>query len=213
MNMARGSAVDCANRTQPGELMRLVAGGLTASGLDIRPPDNEDGCRMTIGCQQARCALSVTDWGDIEWECRPRSGGEADPRLIADLAATLLTGRAQDYPRRGNGHGRGSITFKGIVGLELKARGLAVDLEVYEDKDYFDVRAEIVVTNPASGHDAAVHVADDGSIIWTRDYRAGAAAISWEPDFCGRIADPAKVARAVVETITCVMSRLAPAGR
>lgn len=105
------------------------------------------------------------------------------------------------------------MTFKGIVGLELKARGLAVELEVYEDKDYFDARAEIVVTNPASGQGAAVHVADDGSIIWTRDYRAEAAAITWEPDFCGRIADPAKVASAVVETITRVMSRLAPAGQ
>lgn len=213
MNMACGSAADCANRTQPGELMRLVAGGLTASGLDVRPPEHEGGCRMTIGCHGARCALSVTDWGDIEWECRPHASGEADPKQVADLATTLLTGRSQDYARRGNGYGHDSITFKGIVGLELKARGLAVDLEVYEDKDYFDARAEIVVTNPASGQDATVHVADDGSIIWTRDYWAEAATIIWEPEFCGWIADPAKVAGTVVETITRAMSRLALADR
>jgi len=211
--MACGSAADRANRTQPGELMRLVAGGLTASGLDVRPPEHEGGCRMTIGSQGARCALSVTDWGDIEWECCPQASGEADPQQIADLATTLLTGRAQDYPRRGIGYGHDSITFKGIVGLELKARGLAVDLEVYEDKDYFDARAEIVVTNPASGQDATVHVADDGSITWTRDYWAEAATIIWEPEFCGWIADPAKVASAVVETITRAMSRLVLAGR
>jgi len=56
-------------------------------------------------------------------------------------------------------------------------------------------------------------VTDDGSIIWTRDYWAEAATIIWEPEFCGWIADPAKVADAVVAIITRAMSQLAPAGR
>ncbi len=207
MNNACGSVTDAANRTRPGELMRLVAGGLAANGFDVRPPDYEDGCRMTIGCQGARCAVSVSDWGDVEWECCPWASDEADPKQIADVATVLLTGRAQDNPRRGNGYGREGLTFKGIVGLELRARGFDVDLEVYEDEDYFDARAEIVVTNPGSGKDAAVHVADDGSVTWLRDYWAEAATIIWEPEFCGWFDDPAKVAGAAVETITRAMSQ------
>lgn len=210
MNNACGSVAD---RTKPGELMRLVAEGLTANGFDVRPPEYEGGCRMTIGCQDARCSLSVSDWGDVEWECCPRASDEADPKQIADVATTLLTGRATDHPREGNGYGHDGITFKGIVGLELKARGFDVDLEVYEDADYFDARAEIVVTNPGSGQDATVHVADDGSVTWTRDYWVEAATIIWEPEFSGWIADPAKVANAVVETVTRAMSHGAPVGR
>lgn len=210
MIVACGPAADRAVRPQPGELMRLVAAGLTASGYNVRPPGRDGGCRMTLSCRGARCAVSVTDWADIEWECRPRADGAADPWQIADLATTLLTGRAGDHARRGSGYGRDSLTFKGIVGLELKARGLDVGLEVYEDKDYFDALAEIVVTSPVRGHDAAVRVADDGSITWTRDYWAEAAATTSESEFCAWIADPAKVTAAVVDTITAAMSQLAP---
>jgi hypothetical protein len=207
------ATLDDANRTKPGELMRLVAEGLTASGFDVRPPEYEGGCRLSIGCQGARCAVSVSDWGDVEWEYCPWANDEVDPKQIADVATVLLTGRAQDYPRRGHGYSREGITFKGIVGLELKARGFDVELAVYEDEDYFDARAEIVVTRPKPGDDAAVHVADDGSVTWTRDYWAEAAIVVWEPDFYGWIADPEKVAGAVVATITRAMSQAAPARR
>lgn len=213
VNNACGSVADRANGTEPGELLRLVAEGLTAHGFDVCPPEREGGCRMAIGCEGARCAVSVTELGDVEWECWPPAGGEADPKQAADIAATLLTGQAQDYPRLGDGYGHDTVTFKGVVGLELKARGFDVGLEVYEDEDYFDARAEIVVTSPDSGGEATVHVTDDGSITWTRDYWAEAATVVWEPDFCGRIADPEKLAGAVVATITAAMSHLAPAGR
>ena len=152
----------------------------------------------------------MSDWGDVEWECCPWASDEADPKQIADVATVLLTGRAQDYPRRGNGYAREGLTFKGIVGLELRARGFDVDREVYEDADYFDARAEIVVTNPGSGEDAAVHVADDGSVTWMRDYWAEAAIVIWEPEFRGWIADPATVAGTVVATISRAMSHVAP---
>jgi hypothetical protein len=213
VNNACGSVADRANRTEPGELLRLVAEGLTANGFDVRPPKHEGGCRMAIGCETVRCAVAVSDWGDVEWECWPQAGYEADPKQVADMAATLLTGHARDYPRLGNGYGHDTVTFKGVVGLELKARGFDVGLEVYEDEDYFDALAEIVITSADPGDGATVHVTDDGSITWTRDYWAEAATVIWEQDFCGQIADPEKVAAAVVATITAAMSHLAPAGR
>jgi len=206
------ATLDDVSRTKPGELMRLVAEGLTGNGFDVRPPEYEGGCRLSIGCQGARCTVAVTDWGDVEWEWCPWASSEADPKRIADTATALLTGQPQDYPHRGNGYGRDSLTFKGIVGLELRGRGFGVDLEVYEDTDCFDARAEIVVTHPDSGEDATVHVTDDGSVTWTRDYWAEAATIIWEPEFCGWITDPAKLASTVVTTITRAMSQLTPAG-
>ena len=168
---------------------------------------------MTIACEGARCTLAVTDWGDAEWECSPQAGGDADPMQIADLATTLLTGRAGEFPRLGSGYEREGITFKGIVGLELTARGLDVDLEVYADEDYFDAHAEIVVTSPGSQDDAKVCITDDGCLTWTRDYWAEAAIIVFEPEFCGWIAEPAKVAAAVVETVTPAMLRAGASGR
>jgi hypothetical protein len=202
-----------AGRTKPGELMRLVAEGLTASGFDVRLPEYEGGCQLTIGCPGARCSVSVSDWGDVTWECCPPAGAGTDPKRVADVATVLLTGQVADYPRRGSGYGRSGLTFKGVVGLELRARGFDVALEVYQDQDFFDVQGEIVVTSPGAGQDAAVHVADDGAITWRRDYRAQATTVVWEPDFCGWIADPAKVAGTVVATITRAMSQAAPAGR
>jgi hypothetical protein len=198
-----------ADHGKPGELMRLIADGLTASGLDVRPPVDAGGCRLTIGCPGARCAVSANDCGDVAWEWRPLAGGEADPKLVADVATTLLTGRRPtDHPRLGNGYGRSGITFKGIVGLELKARGFDVGLAVYHDEEYFDARAEIVVTSPGTVGEAQVHVTDDGGVTWSRDYHAESAATIRQPGSCGSIADPGKLASAVVATITRAMTHL-----
>ena len=125
-------------------LLCLVAEGLTDSGLKVHPPERHGSCRLAIACAGARCTLTINDWGDAEWEYCPCSGDNADPKQLADVTTALLTGRADDFPRLGRGYAHEGITLKGIVGLELKARGFDVDLEVYEDKDYFDARAEIV---------------------------------------------------------------------
>jgi hypothetical protein len=126
--VACGSAADRAVRPQPGELTRLVAGGLTASGFDVRPPGPDGGCRMSISCPAPRCALPVTDCAGIKWQCRPWAAGGADSRHVVDLAVTLVTGRADDPARRAGGYGRRRLTLKGIVGLERKARGLDLGL-------------------------------------------------------------------------------------
>jgi hypothetical protein len=187
-------------------LLRLVADGLTDRGLNIRPPELDGSCRLAIACAGARCTLAVNDWGDAEWEYYPRSGHNADPKQLADLATALLTGRADDFPRLGREYAHEDITLKGIVGLELKARGLDVDLNVYQDEDYFDAHAEIQVTSPGS-QDAKVFVSDNGCLTWMRDYWDEAAPIVSEPESCEKIGDPAAVA-AVVQTITRAMSYL-----
>ena len=189
-----------AARTAPGELLRLVADDVTDAGLDVRPPADADGCRLDIALPGARCALAVGEGGSAEWEFWPWSADDADPGLTADLATVLLTGRAGPQPRLGSGYQRENVTFKGIVGLELKARGLDVELAVYCDETAFDVFAEIVVTVPGPGDGGGqVCVADDGGLTWTRDYLAEAA-------------DPAGIAGLVVEAVTRAMALLRPAG-
>lgn len=207
MNISCGHVAD---RTRPGELLRLVADGLTDSGLEIRPPERDGSCRLVIACAGARCTVAVNDWGDAEWDYCPRSGDNADPKQLADVATALLTGRADHFPRLGRGYGHESITLKGIVGLELKARGLDVDLSVYQDEDYFDAHAEIVVTSPGSEEDAKVFVTDQGCLTWMRDCWDEAAASLSEPHLCGWITDPAAIAIAVVETVMRAISYLRP---
>ncbi len=200
-----------ADRAAPGEVLRLVADGLTEAGLDVRAPGDEEGYRLDIAWPGARCTLAVGDGGSAEWEYWPWSADDADTDLTADLATVLLTGRSRPQPRLGSGHQRENVTFKGIVGLELKARGLEVELAVYCDETVFDTFGEIIATVPGAGGDAHVCVADDGGLTWTRDYLAEAAALSG-PGPCGQAADPARVAGSVVEAVTRAMSLLRPAG-
>lgn len=98
---------------------------------------------------------------------------------------------------------------RGIVGLELKARGLNVELAVYPDEGCFDVHAEVMVTSPDESGYAKVYVADDGHLTWMRDYGDEASATVGEPGSCECITRSASVASAVVETIMPVMSYLA----
>ncbi|MGD0066381.1 MAG: hypothetical protein ABSB76_23415 [Streptosporangiaceae bacterium] len=199
-----------AGRTVPGELLRLVADGLAAAGLDVRPPADADGCRLDIALPGARCTLAVGEGGSAEWEYWPWAADEADPGLTADLATVLLTGRAGPQPRLGSGYQRENVTSKGIVGLELKARGLDVELAVYCDETAFDVLAEIVATVPGQGDGGGQGcVADDGGLTWTRDYLAEAALSG--PGRCGEAADPAGIAGLVVEAVTRAMALLRPA--
>jgi hypothetical protein len=196
-----------AGRAAPGELLRLVADGLAGAGLDVRPPADADGCRLDIAWPAARCTLAVGEGGSAEWEYWPWSPAGADPDLTADLATVLLTGRSGPQPRLGSGHQRENVTFKGIVGLELKARGLDVELAVYCDETAFDVIAEVIATVPGQGGGGQVCVADDGGLTWTRDYLAEAAALSGP----GQAADPASIAGSVVEAVTRAMALLRPA--
>jgi hypothetical protein len=199
-----------ADPAAPGELLRLVADGLAGAGLDVRAPGDGEG-RLDIALPGARCTLAVGECGSAEWEYCPWSPQDADPDLAADLATVLLTGQAGPQPRLGSGHQLENVTFKGIVGLELKARGLEVELAVYCDETAFDTFAEIIATVPGQGDDGGqVCVTDEGGLTWTRDYWAETAIVS-APEPCGQAADPASVASSVVEAVTRAMSLLRPA--
>jgi hypothetical protein len=201
-----------ADRAAPGELLRLLADGLTGAGLDVRPPADGEG-RLDIAMPGARCTLAVGECGSAEWEYCPWSPQDADPDLTADLATVLLTGRAGPQPRLGSGHQFENVTFKGLVGLELKARGLDVELAVYCDETTFDTFAEIIATVPGPGDvGGQVCVTDEGGLTWTRDYLAEAAAMVSAPGLCGQAADPARVANSVVEAVARAMSLLRPDG-
>jgi len=43
-------------------------------------------------------------------------------------------------------------------------------MEVYEDPDYYDVSAEVVVSNPARPERGQVSVSDDGDLTWECRY-------------------------------------------
>jgi len=173
--------------------MRQVAEGLARTGLDVRPYGDEGSSQIDIACRAGHCTLWVSDSGTAEWEYWPVQ--DADPGLAADLAAILLTGDAQASPPRGPG--RPHLTFKGIVGLDLRARGLDVELAVYPEEDVLNVVAEIVITSPAgTGAGMQVWVTDDGHLTWKRDYQPGEPAVT-----------------AIVETVTRAITRLHTAGQ
>ena len=208
MNQA---SVGIADHPGQGELMRLVAGGLAENGLHVRYPEREgERCLTITDIKGVWCTLSVGDTGYVEWECSGQVGADADPKQIADVVTALLTGRAAHYERLGHGYDMAGVTLKGIVGIELQARGLAVDLEVYKDDNAFDAVAEIVVTNPDTRENGQVRITDDGVIEWEHDYWPDYAATTWEPEYTARLADVNKIARDVVATVKQAMFVVVP---
>lgn len=172
---------------EPGELLRLVAGRLEAAGLEVHLFEKPSAALSIAGLGE-RCVLIVTDDGRVQWEYRV---SQADPARLADIADALLTGRAG---RTGLASGADlGLTLKGIVGRDLRARGLTVELNVYGDDDCFDAQAEIVVSGPGAD-DGEVCLDDDGFLDWTRDYWREAATVADQPGFEWWIADPAGLA-------------------
>ena len=189
------ACADMADGTRPGDLIRQVAEALTRTGLGTCPHGENGSNQIDIECHAGHCTLWVSDFGTAEWEYHPAQ--DADPELAADLAAILLTGHPAPSPPPSRGPDRPHLTFKGIVGLDLRARGLDVELAVYPEFDVLNVTAEIVITSPADTHGGMqVWVSDDGHLTWRRDYQDG------EP-----------VVTAIAETVTRAITRLRAAGQ
>jgi hypothetical protein len=189
----------------PASLMRLVAARLAAAGLDVRQEDGDGGSQIAVPCDRGRLLAWAGDSGHAEWEWHP--DGAADPKQVADLATVLLAGAGSNLSRRGDGYGRPGITFKGIVGTELAARGLDVRLDVYEDTRNYDVTAEVVAVNPSSAQAGTVYVTDSGTLTWSCDYWDQATAAT-PPPAAGRLdADPADAAKTISRTIIRAMAK------
>jgi hypothetical protein len=189
-----------------GELARLTAASLTAAGLQVVMPDTADPdgfLRLSITCHGAQCALMVTDDAAELW-WTPHAGEAADPHRTADLAAALLSGEAG--VRHPDTVGGRDITFKGIVGMDLRAAGFTVDLNTYPDDYYYDVIAEIAANNPRTADSGTVYVTDDGGLTWHRDYWEEHAETLWKPHFSTWLPDPPAVARAIAGTVSRALS-------
>jgi len=180
--------------------MRLVAEGLIARGFDVRLPAEDDERRLSVERWGGRCDLSVSDFGLVELECTPWASREPDPDLTSDIATFLLTGDFGNHLSLGNVRRLPGMLFKGIVGHELRARGFDVALQVYEDDHLFDVWADIIVTNHAAGAYEFVHIGDDGSIVWEREYPYEVVAVTESSKFLEVFADYRALADSIATT-------------
>ena len=191
---------------ESGKLARLTAASLTAAGLEVTAPDpapGDDGGRLVIFCRATRCDLVVSDNADAELHWSPFAAGAADPHRVADFAAALLSGRpAARHPDAASR----DISFKGIVGMDLRAAGFEVELNVYPDLFYFDVTADITVTDPRAGDSGTVYAGDDGGLTWHRDFWDEHAETTWQPGFRAWLPDPSAVARAIAGTVSRALS-------
>jgi hypothetical protein len=191
--------------TRVHDLASLTAASLTAAGLQVSGPDpaGADGGRLVIACPGAECALLVSDAADAELWWTPLAAGAADPHRAADLAAVLLSG--EPGARHPDG-ADGDVTFKGVVGMNLRAGGFTVALNTYPDDYYFDVMCDIDVTNPRAWNSGTVYVTDEAGLTWHRDYWDEHAQTAWEPQFRTWLPDPSAVARAIADTVSRVLS-------
>src|SRR6266566_3787403 len=150
----------------PGAAMHMVAEKLTAHGFDVRGPEWEEGRRLRVtNLPGTTCEVTVED-GFVTWEYWRWASKGADPDRLAGQVMRLLTGDAATLLPSGAAARSVRVGMQGIVGRELKAKGLDVDLDIYADHGAFEVIAEIVVTNPAHPERGRVRVGDEAGLLW-----------------------------------------------
>jgi hypothetical protein len=185
----------------PGALMRQVADELAARGCIVQLPRWDDERRLSVEYQAVRCDLAVNDSGDVDLEFRPSAGGEARPELMADIAALLLSGNDESGPRETVKDQESGLSFWGIVGNDLRSRGFNVRLDVYVDDDWFEIFADLQVSDPAISPSAHVRVSDDGTITWECDYQSQVAEIESAPDYFAAIARQNELAESIAAQV------------
>jgi|HubBroStandDraft_1064217.scaffolds.fasta_scaffold16288_3 hypothetical protein len=169
------------DRAGSGDLLAVIADVLESHGIVVRQPQKDPNAVTIASRDGGQSILKVSDDAYVRWEFRPSGEAAEGVAILPDLAACLLTGR-----KSGTGPSGGPVpdgpTLKSRVGRELRRRGLAAAIEVYEDDDMLDVASEVIVSSPAERR-ARVYVSDDGTLVWERDYWPDHATIRWDPDF------------------------------
>jgi hypothetical protein len=155
---------------EPGAPMRAMAEMLAGRGFDVYGPELEESRLLTVtNAKRARCEIGVEDNERVSWEYFPWTGADTQPAEIAGMALRILGADTDDSAEQ-YAHFHKGATLKGAVAREIQARGLEADMEVYEDQLFYDVVAEVVLTNPAKPERGLVRVTDDGTVLWEYDY-------------------------------------------
>lgn len=165
--------------TEPRDpLVTLIRRALMECGITIAREEKSAGRSLELEGIPAAPASSLLVGAEvIRWEYCPPEDGETDPKRIADITTALLADEDPPYERLGDGYDVPAMTFKGIVGRELQARGLSVELQIYEDHLALDAWADIFVSS-AKESGMRVLVDDDGCITWESDHLTDARAIA-----------------------------------
>jgi hypothetical protein len=151
---------------EAGAPMRVMAEMLAERGFDVYGPEREESWLLTIvNAIQARCEIGVEDSGRVFWRYFPWAGADTEPAEISGMVLRMLGAYTGDSAEQ-YAHLHRGATLKGAVAREIQARGLDADMEVYEDELFYDVDAEVILTNPAKPERGRVRVTDDGAILW-----------------------------------------------
>jgi hypothetical protein len=153
-------------RQDPGRAARLLVDTLAVEGFGVQVREWDELWHLTItGVREARSCLIVGDTGYLRWEYQPGSGAGTSPAATAELILRLLGAAAlpgsppadDTYP---------SFLLKGAAGRLLEDQGMKAELLSYEDLEFFDVSAEIQVTNPAWPGRGTVRLSDNADLEW-----------------------------------------------
>jgi hypothetical protein len=146
-------------------IIETVADALCSRGFDVRNPAKDESSYLRItNVRGTLCELTIHDSGVADWEYRSCDGSQPDPTLMTTIAMCILDPAPGNYgPVPHDPH----LTLKGMIGRALADQGMLVSLHVLDtDRLFFDVYAEIAVTNPAQRDRGTIRVSDDGAIWW-----------------------------------------------
>lgn len=180
-------------------LARLTADRIAEAGIPVSY-DKYGILLISPGPGAEDWTLAVGDEADAHLSCSPPATGVSDPHRIADIAAALLTGNPGTGEPDPAAPPVSAIGVKGVVGLDLRARGFRVELNTYVFDSTLELAADISATAPdADPRDpdtaGVAYIADDGSIGYERSF--------WQPD-------PSAAARAIAATITAALRTAHP---